>query len=277
MSIVNLDGIIAGTRPPIFFGKSVTASLSAGRPWSMWVRTGTTGIGVFDTTLNGVALSQTGGLVSGALPHYDPASGNAYLSRFHSQVGSGGSLLLLDRLWHNGGFDETLTTQQDLSSVTWPTRCPTSGLDDTPSSNGYGVLIALEVSAAGTNSDVVATLGYTNSAGANGRTSVNLVTVGTNSPIGATYFFGLQGGDVGVRSVQSLTLNVSWGAGCDVNLVAYRVLTVLETTASSIGNAVDAITGGFPRLYNGTTPWLVFVPNGAFSGQVIGSIVEAHG
>lgn len=276
MSIVNLDGVIAGSRPTLWFGKAQTPTTAAGKPQSTWPLGGNPGAGSFDNTLNGVILSSTGGLVNGQLPHYDPVSDNAYIARFMAAAGQGGTLLLLDRLWHNGGFTTTSTSQQDLSSPAWPARCRTSGLDDTPSSNGFGIMCALEVSSTVGNAQPSLTLSYTNSLGQNGRVATSSRLADNNAATGSFYIFGMQAGDVGVQSVQSLTLGSSWLSGT-VNLVAFRVIAALDLPAPTIPNAIDAITGGLQRIYNGSVPWLVFIPNTLAATQISGSLIEAHG
>lgn len=276
MAITTLDQVIAGMRPPMILSKAITATLVAGRPASLWSLAGSPGAGGFDTTLNGVVLSSSSALVNGQIPHYDPASGNAYLARLQAAATQAGTLLLLDRIWHNGGYTITSATAQNSTTPTWPSRCPTSGLDDTPATTGQGVLLALEVSAACGAAAPTITVSYTNQAGTAGRTGTNILAT-TNSPaIGATYFIGLQAGDTGVRSVQSLTLSVSWVSGT-INLVAYRLLAALELPGNLTPNALDAITGGLPRLYNGVVPWLVFVPNTTTATLVSGAYTETHG
>ncbi len=270
MAITTLDGVIAGLQPPRYFAKAVTATLVAGRPASLWSLGGSPGAGSFNGTLNGAALDSTSALVNGQIPHYDPSSGNAHLARFQANATQPGTLLLLDRLWHNGGFTITSTGAQSITSPTWPAR------DNNGSTNGNGVFLAVEVSAACGAAAPTITISYTNQDGTAGRTATNIIAT-TNSPaIGATYFIGLQAGDTGVRSVQSLTLSVSWVSGT-INLVAYRVLAALELAGAFIPNAIDAITGGFPRLYNGTVPWLVFQPNTTTASNVQGSYVETWG
>lgn len=276
MAITTLDGVVAGMRPPIFFAKAVTATLVAGRPASLWSLAGAPGAGSFNSTLNGVTLSSSTTVPNGAIPHYNPVSGNSYLARFSASATQAGKLLLLDRLWHNGGFTITSTGAQSITSPTWPSRCPTSGTDATPDTTGHGVMLAVEVSAATGAGTPTITINYTNSAGTAGRTATNIISTVASSAIGATYFIGLQAGDVGVSSVQSLTLSATWTSGT-INLVAYRVLAELELPGNFVPNALDALTSGMPRIYNGTVPWLVFVPNTTTATSVSGTYVETQG
>ena len=257
-------------RPPQLIAKGVTATLVAGRPASLWSLAGAPGAGAFDTTLNGVVLSSSSALVAGQIPHFDPGSGNSYLARLQAAASQPGTLLLLDRLWHNGGYTITSTSAQNSTTPTFPAR------DNAGSTNGDGVLLAVEVSAATGAGTPTLTASYTNQAGTAGRTATNVLATVASSAIGATHFLGLQAGDTGVRSVQSLTLSATWTSGT-INLVAYRMLAALELSSANVPNAIDALTAGFPRLYNGVVPWLVFVPSTTTATNVAGSYVETQG
>ncbi len=276
MAITTVDGALAGMQQPRFISKAVTATLVAGRPASLWSLAGSPGAGSFDTTLNGVTLSSTSALVNGQIPHYNPASGSAYLARFAAKATQAGVVMLMDRLWHNGGFTITSTGSQSITSPTWPSRCPTSGTDDTAATTGHGVMLAVEVSAATGAGTPTITIGYTNSAGTASRTATNIIATVASSAIGATYFIGLQAGDVGVRSVQSLTLSATWTSGT-INLVAYRYLTEVTVGAAFVPGDADILTGGRPILYDGTVPWLVFQPNTTTASNISGVYQETHG
>ena len=276
MAITTIDGALAGMRPPMAFAKAVTATLVAGRPASLWSLAGAPGAGAFNGTLNGVVLESTSGVVAGMIPRYNPASGNAYLARLTASATQAGGLWLMDRIWHNGGFTITSTAAQSITSPTWPSRCPTSGTDDTPATTGHGVLLAVEVSAATGAGTPTITISYTNQAGTAGRTATNVIATVATSAIGAVYFIGLQAGDTGVRSVQSLTLSATWTSGT-INLVAYRPLAYLELPVAATPNSIDAITGCLPRIYDGTVPWLVFQPNTTTATIVSGTYVETQG
>ena len=270
MAITTLDGALAGMQAPRWIAKAVTPTLVAGRPQSLWGLGGSPGAGAFDTTLNGVALSSSSANVAGQIPHTDPVSGNAHLGRLSGMGGVGGLLLLCDRLWHNGGYTITATTAQNSTTPAWNAR------DAAGSANGDGVLLGLEISAAAGAAAPTITVGYTNEAGTAARSAVNSVAT-ANSPAAGSFFpIGLQAGDKGVRSVQSLTLSVSWVSGT-MNLVAYRVLAALELSVGNVPAAVDALTGGFPRLYNGVVPFLIFIPSTTTASNVSGTYTETQG
>lgn len=270
MSILTLDAALAGMQPPRFISKAITPTLVAGRPHSLWALGGSPGAGGFDTTLAGVALSSTSAMVSGQIPHADPGTGNAHLARLTGQSTQPGTLLLCDRLWHNGGFTITTTTAQTVNSATFPAR------DIAGTTNGDGVLVGIEVSSAAGAAAPAPTFSYTNQSGTSGR-SAGLAFPTANSPTAGAFFpFGLQAGDTGVRSIQSLTLGTSWASGT-INLVAYRVLAALPLTQANVANELDALTSGLPRLFNGVVPFLIFVPTATTAANISGTYVETQG
>jgi hypothetical protein len=276
MAITTQDGVLNGAQTIRMFAKVATPTLVAGRPQSLWGLGGMPGAGAFDNTLNGVVLSSSSTVPNGAIPHFDPASNQAYLARFAAMATQAGMLLLCDRLWHNGGITITSTSAQNITSPTWPARCPTSGLDETPATTGLGVHLALEVSGATGAGTPTITISYTNQDGTAGRTATNIAATVASSAAGATYLIGLQAGDQGVRSVQSITLSATWTSGT-INLVAYRLLAMLPLIAGNVGNADDALTGNLPQIYNGTVPYLMFIPTTTTATIVVGSYGETHG
>jgi hypothetical protein len=267
MAITTLDGALAGMRPPEFYSKAVTGTLVAGRPFSPFYLAG----------IPGAASAPAPGIGGAALTSYagqipvPSASNNTHLARF-SGVNSAqaGMLLLCDRLWHNSGVVVTTTTAQTVNSVAWPAR------DDNGTTDGLGIYIGLEIVTATGAGAATPSISYTNSAGTAGRTSTTLDTYAATSAAGMFYRLGLAAGDVGVRSIQSVTLGVSMTSG-SISLVAYRILAALELPAAGIPNAVDALTSGMPRLYDNTVPFLIFIPQTTTTGQLSGSVVYTQG
>jgi hypothetical protein len=137
-------------------------------------------------------------------------------------------------------------------------------------------MLALEISSAAGAATPTVTVSYTNSAGTAGRTATNVIATTASPVAGTTYFIALQAGDVGVRSVQSVTLSASWISGT-MNLVAYRLLASLEIPQANVTAAIDAVTSGMPRIYNGAVPYLVFVPSTTTAVTVSGTYVETQG
>lgn len=268
MAITTIDQLIAGMQATRFFQKVATPSAVAFRPQSLWGLAGIPGAGAFDTTLNGVALSNP---VSGQLPFTDGGGGiNTYMARLVGSPGvQAGSLLLCDRLWHNGGYTITSTSAQNSTTPTWPAR------DEDGSTNGKGIFLGLEISANAGAAAPTITVTYTNSAGTGSRTGAFAVPT-ANSPLAGSFFpIALQAGDVGVRSLQSIQLSTSWISGT-MNMVAYRVICQLDTFANGLAGSLDAITGGMPRMFNGSVPFLQII-NGGGAASVSGCLTMAQG
>lgn len=270
MAITNIDGVIAGFQAPRFFTKALSGTLVAGRPYSYWGTAGAPGAGSYDTTLNGVNLSSTSSLVNGQIPHYNPGSGNAYLARFAAQSNQAGLLLLCDRLWHNGGYTITSTSAQNSTTPTWEAR------DVNGATSGAGVYLGLEISSATGAGTPTVTIAYTNSSGTASRSATNVDSTVASSAAGTFYRIGLQAGDVGVQSVQSLTLSATWTSGT-MNLVAYRIIAALELCADQTSGAIDCLTSGMPQIYNGTVPFLIFVPSTTTTNSLWGTYTETQG
>lgn len=247
MAITTMDGVLAGAEPPNFYYKALSGTLVAGRPFSPFYTAGIPGPAVAPTPgLAGAALTSYGGQI----PFTNPPSGFNYLARFvGSSSAQAGTLLLCDRLWHNSGITITSTAAQTVNSVTFPAR------DQNGATLGEGVILGVEVSGATGSGTPTITVSYTNSDGVAGRTATNIVATAASSPIGTFYPLGLQAGDKGVRSIQSITLSATWTSGT-IHLVAYRVLASLSLSTAGASEAVDALTSGMPVMYDNTVPFL---------------------
>lgn len=272
MAISSLDGVIAGMQPARPIAKAVTGTMVAGRPWTTWALAGSPGAGSYDTTLNGVILSSTtSSIVNGQIPCYDPSGSSfQYLARFSATVTQPGLVMLCDRIWHNGGIVASSTATSSITTPTWPAR------DVNGSTNGDGIICAAEISSSVSTGTPTLTITYTNSAGTSSRTATNILATVASSATGSTYFFGLQAGDTGIRSIQSYAQNATWTSGT-INLVCFRVLATLEIPAGLTPNSIDALTGGLPRLYAGTVPYIIFVPSTTTTSNIIGSFVATQG
>lgn len=273
MAITTLAGINSGFQQPIPFSKSnsVSANNIPGQWQTYWAVAGNPATGSYDTTLNGVTLSGSSSQVTGQLRFVDPNAGNCYLGRFQviatSASGAGatdfsGTLILADRLWHNGGISATSTGAQTIVSPTWPAR------DTAGATSGDGVLLALECSATmGSSGPPTITVSYTNSSGTAGQTGTNISGTLLACPAQTTFLISLQAGDTGVRSVQSITLSASWTSGT-INLVAYRPIALLELS-SGRSKSIDALSGAMPIMYPGSVPFIM-ANNNQGSGGLLG-------
>lgn len=271
MAITNVDGIIAGGLTPQFFAKNLAANGVAGRPTSYWAVSGIPGPGSYDNTLNGTILSSESGLVNGQIPFYNAASGKQkYLGRLCAMATTAGPILLVDRLWHNGGISVTTTSPQAITTPTWPAR------DNNGTSNGEGILIGLEVESTTGSGTPTLTINYTNSAGVSGRTATNTFSTASSSGAGAFFMFGLQGLDRGVKSIESLTFSSTWTSGL-VHLVAFRIMAIIDGTSNSVGGSVDPLTGGMPLLWDGSVPFVIVIPSSTTGPRAYGQVIYLEG
>lgn len=267
MAITTLDGVIAGMQPPKSIVKAVTPALVAGRPHSLFYLAGSPGAAIANTAgIGGAALTA----YAGQIPFTNPVAGNTHLAKFMAQITQPGTLILCDRLWHNSGLSMTLTTAQTIDSAAWPARSADGTI------NGDQVLIGLEVMTATGAGAPIQSMSYTNQAGVAGKTASGILPGVASSAIGAFYPMGLAAGDSGVRSIQTWTQSASWTSGAAA-LVAYRELARLDISAANIPNAVDALTSGFPRMFDNTVPFLIFIPSTYTASNVTGQVIWTQG
>jgi hypothetical protein len=267
MAITTLAGVESGLTAPVIAAKTLSGSANGGSQFvSSFYSAGYPVAATAPTPgLSGAALTN----YTGQLPFNNPTSGNTYLAAFRqsftvSAISSAQrTTMLVDRLWHNSGLDRTLTTAQTVNSVAWPAR------DINGSTNGEGVYLAIEVSSAMGTGQPTITVDYTNSAGTSGRTGVGIDTTRSGAPAGQWFLIGLQEGDVGVRSVQSVTFSVSWGTSGVLHLVAYRPVAMINNASSPNNFAVDdALTLAMPQLWDNSVLQTVaiVVGNGSVDG-----------
>ena len=209
--------------------------------------------------------------MGGQIPFTNPVSGNTYLARLQGQCLIPGSLLLCDRLWENSGISPVKATEQLFTnSAQIPAR------DANGTNTGAGVFAGVELV---TNTGATAptyTVKYTNTLGAAGHTGTNIMANVATSILGDFFFISLQAGDVGIQKAESITLSATQTSGT-IQVVLFRVIARLELTAANIPNAIDAITSGFPRIYNDSVPFLLFIPSTTTTSNITGHCIWTQG
>ncbi len=274
MAITTLDAAIAGAKPPEAYLKATGTMEAAGIHHSNWRSVGFPPQAALPASgLNGEALSSP---VSGQIP-VPAASGNTHLYRLTCVAAVAGTLILADRLWQNSGIVVTTTTAQAITPVAIPAR------DADGSTNGRGVYAAIELTGTTTNASAITnmTISYTDSGGTAGNTGAitNLRTGGGFPATGQLQTFvpfDLATGDQGVRSVQSITLGTSLGAG-SASLVLYRPLASVSVPAAGVMGAVDFITSGGPRVYDNSVPFLIWFPSATTTTNITGEVQFTQG
>lgn len=200
--------------------------------------------------INGRVTDGTTVSDNGCIPIKNPATGANYLTEITMGASVNHSHLFFDVLWVNSGIVVTTTTAQAITTPTLPAR------DVNGSTNGEGLMIGMLTTTANTNAAVItnATVSYTNSDGTAGRTATLSAIVGSQIPatpvIGTLIWFNLAAGDKGVRSIQSITLGTSLGAGA-VSLFIARDVAMIGPTAVYLPITRKLSDPGV-RLYNGT-------------------------
>jgi hypothetical protein len=62
-----------------------------------------------------------------------------------------------------------------------------------------------------------------------------------------------------------------------MHLVLFRVLAQVEVTSANIGNAIDVLTAGMPRIYDGSVLQLVWFPSATTATNFLGQYIETQG
>ncbi len=269
MAITTLDGVVAGMQAPIPFIKTgiTMSAVGALRGYTPWYVAGNPGAATANAAgVNGAAV--TGNAVGGQLSRTNPASGNAYLARLALQANVTGTLWLIDRLWNNSGLVVTSTTAQAITPAALPAR------DGAGGTNGANVMAAVEWSATGGAGVPTVTLTYTDQDGTINQTGT--LTGVASPPVGTFEIFTLAAGDTGVRAPTSFIQSATRTSGT-MHLVLFRVLAQLEISAANVGNAIDALTAGMPRIYDNSVPQLVWFPSATTATTFIGQYIETQG
>lgn len=271
MAITTLDGAIAGFRAPQPFMKvGITmAAVAAQRAYTPWYATGIPGASTATAIgINGEAVTPALGSTGGRILRTNPGSGNAYIGRLAANATNAGTLWLIDRVWQNSGLVVTSTTAQAITPAALPAR------DGAGTTDGANIMAAIEWSAAGGAGAPTVTLTYTDQDGNTGATGT---FTGVASPAAGTFeIFTLAAGDTGIRAPTSFIQSATRTSGT-MHLVLFRVLAQVEVTAANIGNAIDALTSGLPRIYNDSVLQLVWFPTATTATTFMGQYIETQG
>lgn len=271
MAITSYDDAITGGLPLEIVWKASATAEAAGVLHNPWYQAGVPGAALAATgTIDGAALAGW----PGQIPFPVTVAGEDVhlLSVAASQSASGiAQLLLCDRLWHNTGIVPTTTTAQAITHPGLPPR------DRDGAADGAGVLLALEVSTASTNSSAVTTVtaSYTAQDGTAGQTAV-IPSFPATSQVGTFVPFALAAGDTGVRTVESVTLGTSLGATAVVHLVQYRVLATCPVPSGAEGR-VGLIDTGMPLLHADTTMFPLVLPAATTLGALTAHVAYTQG
>jgi hypothetical protein len=200
--------------------------------------------------INGRVTDGTAAADFGCLPIPNAATGANYLTALEMAASTNHTNDFFDVLWVNSGLVVTTTTAQAITTPTLPPR------DTIGTTDGVGCTIALLVTTvlANTALNSSITVSYTNSSGIAGRTATLSAIAGSQLPatavVGTIIWFNLQAGDIGVRSIQSITLVTSLVSGA-ISLMICRDISTIGTSTVNVSTPKIIGAPGI-RLYNGT-------------------------
>ena len=275
MTISSEDNIIAGFQPPVSFFKVASTVKASATPHALCLSASgypnplTIGVqGLSGTIVDGTIWTN-----GGIIPFTNPPTGQStYLSNIGINLGTQTfSADFFDLLWYNTGIVVTNATAQTINSITLPPR------DMNGATNGVGVFPWLYCQTATTNAATSITISYTNSNGVTGQTATIGLTGWPATATAGTFIpFVLQNGDVGVQSIQSITLGNTLAGGA-IALMLIRDISNVIVVVSPTGITLDWAALGFPQLYNGTALSFRILPTATTIGTLFGNLVFCQG
>jgi hypothetical protein len=142
------------------------------------------------------------------------------VNNFTFNPGYASSIILADRLSHQGGLSGTVTTAQT-------TNLPTAAL--TRYTTGAGVMAMAEIYTGVGSGLTTFTVSYTNQAGTAGQTSI-ATAFGAGALSTECFPVPLASGDSGVRAVASLTLAASTGTAGNFGVTLFKPIYAVPCT-----------------------------------------------
>jgi hypothetical protein len=180
------------------------------------------------------------------------------------------SLLLIDRLSHQGGLSGTATAIQT-------TNLPTAALPRY--TDGVGVMAALEIYTLIGTLAQTATVSYTNEAGIAGRTS-KAVVIGAANDNAAGRFIPIppQDDDIGIRSVESVTPSSSTATAGNYGVTLFKPLMLIPNLAN-LAQAIqqrclNSFIGGYgccPEILDNACLQFLAITNTSSTGAIHGA------
>lgn len=175
-----------------------------------------------------------------------------------------GFVTIVDRLIHSGGLDATLTSTQTVNTPAL-----------TRYTSGVQVFAALEVYTTIGTTTVVATVGYTNQSNAAKTVEVEIGATGRRE-VNRFVMCPLAGGDTGVKSVQSVTLDSSTTTAGNFGVTLFKPLYYMPITEVGSQLLFDSMLnccGNCPVVENGACLSYIVV-GGAITTGIIQSNIR---
>jgi hypothetical protein len=206
----------------VTLGKNNISTI-AGRVWDGWALAPFAGgsvTGALDATNAGVLRGTPTGIAT-------------YISKYIGSHSAGGVIVIYDRLVQTNGLDATLATVQT-------TNLPTPAL--TRYTNGVGVMMMYDIYGSIGTTAATLSVSYTNSAGTAGRTSPAITVGGTNDRTANMVLqIPLQVGDVGVKSVESVTFSGTTGTAGVSGITLWKPLLAVPSPDMCTSPRMDMV------------------------------------
>jgi len=275
---------IYNERSELITWSKTLASITAGRAYHLFQFAGSVTAGAYTGSAL-AATAITGGssptLTTGVVNLKDPSSGyKGFLTSaqvWSHTANENGTLIICDLLATYQGFNgNTLAAQPTTGSASGSTII-------TRYTDGYGVMLMGDIQTTLGATPANVTVTYTNSSGTGSKvtTASAVTTSGTagtilNSTGTGAPFLPLASGDVGVRSVQSVSLSAATGSAstfaiCLVKPLAIIPASILTSTThiSGVMNGVDQLTSKV--IKTGAALTFIWLPANSTSNILYGS------
>jgi hypothetical protein len=236
--LTGLDDLLAGRLAAIQIYKPALSGQLGGE-FASWVQNGMPSSGATPPNSGAGATTIPDRGTTGAIPIpgvVNPAQ--LYLSVFNPVASVAATVILRDRLAHVAGLSGIVTTVQ-----------PTIHNALTRYTTGDGVQGFIEVYSGLGATVATANVSYTNQAGVAGRAGT--ASIVSSAGIGRLIPIVLQAGDTGIRSIESVILNVSTGTAGNFGVTLYKTLAQVGLPFANVANGQDAIALGAPEVLNG--------------------------
>jgi hypothetical protein len=262
-----LTGGNSGTPEHLYFfknarvGGAAAVATVAGRWTDLWTYEGQPSHGVVSTS-TGAALDNT---TAGGLKQTNPGGGREkWLVSLIANASAAGTLILYDRLAHDGAFDATVTTAQTVS-FTPPSRY----------SDGIGNEIWFIVDTIIGSSATTFTCAYDDQTPA-GSTTQAVAIGGTGlREVGRIQRASLEAGDTGVTNITNVDLVATTGTAGAFSIALVHPLVYIPIPAVATGVALDFIAGtpGPIKIESDACLALAWASNGVTAPDVFGNLV----
>jgi hypothetical protein len=224
--------------------------------------------GSFGTAAIPTVIGSGGHVPTDVPPGYadinSPGGGQTlYLARMEAACSSPGTIIVYDRVWAASGFSGTSTTAQTVTTpVALPSaRAPNSGL-------GLEMYLESYTAIGATTSNV--TVSYTNSSGTASRTTISEQITST-FPANRLQRLRLQDGDVGVQSIQSLTLSANTTVAGNFGIVLLEKKCAIPLVQANVTTVLDFAALGMPDIQSDAALMFVHLGTTTGTGNILGS------